>query len=121
APAATMIQPNPDVQKLQSDVQAIEAKSQVTVGQLTAFRADIQAISPPSDPSAQDPKTAIQTLRSDGSALLSSGTFTAAQQAQIANDFAAVLTSEGATQAQAARASADLRTIIAASGITSSD
>jgi hypothetical protein len=116
-----LVQENKDIQKLQSDEQAIEAKSQVTVGQLTAFRAEVQAISPPSGPATTAPESAFQTLSSDASALLSSGTFTSAQQAQIVNDFAAVLTSAGATPAQATQAATDLQAIITASGITASD
>jgi hypothetical protein len=114
-------QADPAFQKLQSDIEAIEAKSQVTVGELTAFGADLQAINPTPGQTTKGFATAWQTLQSDGSAVLSSGTFTAAQQAQIVNDFAGLLTSIGATQAQAAQASADLKTIITASGITASD
>ncbi len=110
-----------DLQKLQSDVQAIEAQSQVTVGELTAFRADLQAVSQPSGQPSSATKTAFQTLQSDESAILASGTFTSAQQTQIVNDFAAVLTSEGATQAQTTQASTDLQKIITSSGITSTN
>ena len=110
-----------DLQKLQSDVQAIEAKSQVTVAELTAFHADLQAVSQPSGQPSSATKTALQTLQSDESAILASGTFTSAQQTQIVNDFAAVLTSEGATQAQATQASTDLQKIITSSGITSTN
>jgi hypothetical protein len=110
-----------DLQKLQSDVQAIEAKSQVTVSERTAFRADLQAVSQPSGQPSSATKTALQTLQSDEFAILASGTFTSAHQTQIVNDFAAVLTSEGATQAQATQASTDLQKMITSSGITSTD
>ncbi len=110
-----------DLQKLQSDTEAVEAQSQVTVAELTAYAADLKAISPPSGQPSSTLTTAIQTLQSDESTILASGTFTSAQQTQIVNDLATVLTSEGATTAQASKASADLQTIITASGLTSSD
>jgi hypothetical protein len=110
-----------DLEKLQSDTQAIEAQSQVTVAELTAYAADLKAISPPTGQPSSAVTTAFQTLQSDQSAVLASGTFTNAQQTQIVNDVAAVLTSEGATAAQASKASTDLQTIITASGLASSD
>jgi len=110
-----------DIQKLQSDTQAIELQSQVTVGELTGYAADLQAISPASGQPSSVLTTAFQTLESDQSAILASGTFTAAQQAQIVNDVAAILTNEGATAAQASKASTDLQTIITASGLNSTN
>jgi trimeric autotransporter adhesin len=120
-PPTLSAQAKTDLQTLGSDIQAIEAKSQVTVAELTAFRADLQAVAKPSGQPSSAVETALQTLHGDESAVLTSGTFTSAQQAQLVSDVAAVLTAEGATQAQANQASTDLQAIITSSGITSAD
>ncbi len=93
----------------------------MTVADLTAFAADLKAITPPSGQPTSAVTTTFQTLQSDASAVLASGTFTSAQQTQIVNDVGAVLTSEGATAAQASKASTDLQTIVTASGLNSTD
>ena len=110
-----------DLQKLQTDLQAIEAKSQVTVAELSGFRSDLQAVGKSTGQPTSDVKTATQTLQSDEATILNSGTFTSDQQTQLVNDYAVVLTAQVATQDQATKASTDLQAIITSSGITSAD
>jgi hypothetical protein len=108
-----------EFQKLQTDTQAIQAKSQVTPAETTALRDDFKAInkaatSPPSP-------TAVQTFQNDLKSL--QGTLpTDAQRAQLESDFKAVVNSRGVTdQTLIDKTISDAEAIVASSNITSAD
>jgi hypothetical protein len=108
-----------DFQKLRSDRQAIEDKSQVTVADLAAVRNDFSKIE--SESTSQPDATKLQTLTNDINALTGQLP-TAAQATQIQADYTAVLQSQGITdQTLINQTVADINTVVQASGLTSAD
>lgn len=111
--AATQLQT--DLTKLQTDYQALAAKSGVTIADLTALGTDSQAIRTAG--ASVDP-TALQKAVSElATALTTSGGDTT----QAKTDFNALFTGTSVTQATIDQAFTDLSTTITDSKITSAD
>jgi hypothetical protein len=108
-----------DFQKLQSDVQGILAKSQVTVAELTAVRADLQKIA--SEATSPPGSTQVTTLTNDVQAL--NGQLpTATQTTQLQTDYTAVLQSQGITdQNLINQVISDINAVVQSANITSTD
>jgi hypothetical protein len=108
-----------DFQKLQSDVQSILAKSQVTVAQLTAVRADFQKIA--SAATSKPDSTKVTTLTNDIQA--QNGQLpTAAQTTHLQADFTAVLQSQGITdQTLINQTISDINALVQSANISAAD
>jgi hypothetical protein len=108
-----------DLQKLQSDVEGILAKSQVTVAELTAVRTDFQKIA--SEATSPPGSTQVTTLANDVQAL--NGQLpTAAQLTQLQADYTAVLHSQGITdQSLINQVISDINAVVQSANITSAD
>jgi hypothetical protein len=118
-PPAPNSQLQADFKQLQTDTQAILAKSQVTPAEQAAVRADFQAInkaatSAPSTATVQALQAELKTLQ---------GVIpTTAQQAQVATDFTAMIESRGVTDTTLINQTiSDVEAIVTSSNITSSD
>lgn len=108
-----------DFQKLQTDTQSIQAKSQVTPAQEDAVKADLQAIRAASKNAPS--QTAVTALQNDVKSL-QGGTPSDAQNAQLEADHTAVFQSEGVTdQSLIDKYFADQEAVIQASNITPQD
>ncbi|AGA28619.1 hypothetical protein [Singulisphaera acidiphila] len=106
-------------EKLQTDLQAIQDKSEVTPKLLAAVRNDFDAIqkAATTDPDQDALKALNATVES-----LDGQIPTDAQQAQLVADFTAVLKSQGVTdQTLIDTAVADIQAVVAASHVTSDD
>ncbi|WP_406699196.1 hypothetical protein V5E97_10000 [Singulisphaera sp. Ch08] len=106
-------------EKLQTDLQAIQDKSEVTPKLLAAVRNDFEAIQEASttDPDQESVKALAATVESIGSQIP-----TDVQQAQLVADFTAVLKSQGITdQTLIDTAVADIQAVVAASHVTADD
>ena len=119
APAA----PNPkvaaDFQKLQTDMHAIFAKSQVTVADMVAMGDDLKAIDKAA--TSAPSQATIQALQTDVNSL-QGALPTSAQQTQLASDFTALVQSRGVTDTTLINKTInDAETILTASGLTSTD
>jgi hypothetical protein len=108
-----------DLKKLQTDLQAINDKSQVTPALLAAVRNDAQKIQ--SEATTAPSQTTLSTLESDVKAL--NGQLpTSAQTTQLDSDFTAVVQSEGVTDSSLiSQTISDIAAVVAATNITSSD
>ena len=108
-----------DFEKLHTDLQAINDKSQVTPALLAAVRKDFQTIQ--SDATTKPDQTKLNTLSTDVSNL--KGTLpTSAQVTQLENDFTAVLNSEGVTdQTLISKAISDIQAVVQATNVTQDD
>jgi hypothetical protein len=108
-----------DFQKLQSDLQGILGKSQVTVAELTAVRGDFQKIA--SESTSQPDSTKVTTLTNDIQAL--NGQLpTAAQTTQLQTDYTAVLQSQGITdQTLINQTISDINALVQSANITTAD
>jgi hypothetical protein len=119
APAAPNPKVTADFQKLQTDMHAIFAKSQVTVAEIVALDDDLKAIdkSATSAPS----QATIQALQADVKSL-QGALPTSAQQTQLASDFTALEQSRGVTDTTLLNKTInDAETILTASNLTSND
>lgn len=108
-----------DFEKLQTDLQAIHDKSEVTPKLLAAVRNDFDAIqkAATTDPGQDALKALNATVES-----LDGQIPTDAQQAQLVADFTAVLKSQGITdQTLIDTAVADIQAVVAASHVTADD
>ncbi len=119
APAA----PNPkvaaDFQKLQTDMHAIFAKSQVTEAEMVALDDDLKAIDKAA--TSAPSQATIQALQTDVNSL-QGALPTSAQQTQLASDFTALVQSRGVTDTTLInKAISDAEAIRAASALTSAD
>jgi hypothetical protein len=108
-----------DFQTLQTDTEAILAKSQVTVAQLTAVTVDFQKLA--SEATSKPDQSKLTTLANDIQAL--NGQLpTTTQASQLQADYTAVLQSEGITDTTLiAQTIADINTVVQASNITAAD
>ena len=106
-------------QTLQSDLQIIHDKSQVTPAELAAVRKDLASIS--SQATTPADATKLQTLNTDAQNL--NGQLpTDAQKSQLEADFTAVLQSEGITDSNLiSQTITDIETVIQSTNITASD
>ncbi|SIN68859.1 hypothetical protein SAMN05444166_0128 [Singulisphaera sp. GP187] len=108
-----------DFEKLQTDLQAIHDKSEVTPKLLAAVRNDFDAIQKASttDPDQDAVKALAATVDSIAGQIP-----TADQQTQLVADFTAVLKSQGITdQTLIDTAVADIQAVVAASHVTADD
>jgi hypothetical protein len=108
-----------DLQKLHDDVQAILGKSQVTIAELTAVRADFERIA--SEATSQLDSTKTAALTNDIQAL--NGQLpTAAQTTQLQADYTAVLQSQGITdQTLINQTMSDINAVVQSANITAAD
>lgn len=108
-----------DLKKLHTDLQTIEKKSQVTLGQLATLRSDFEQISQAATSAPDDTKlTTLQNdIKSIGNQLP-----TTAQVQQLQSDFTAVIKSEGVTDDTLISAAwTDIQGVVTASKITADD
>jgi hypothetical protein len=104
---------------LQTDTQAILAKSQVTVAQLTAVNVDFQKLA--SEATSKPDQSKVTTLTNDLQALKGQLP-TSTQASQLQADFTAVLQSEGITDtALITQTITDINTVVQASNVTAAD
>ncbi len=107
-----------DFEKLQTDLKAIQDKSQVTPAMLAAVRNDVQALQK-SSTSAPD-KTAVDTLNKDLAAL--DGATPDFTQGQLKTDLEAVIKSTGASDdTTVTKLEGDLNAVAQAMNVTSDD
>jgi hypothetical protein len=108
-----------DLEKLRTDLQAIAAKSQVTVAELTAVKGDFEKVSAAA--TSPPDSTKLVTLTSDITSL--NGQLpTAAQATQLSNDYTAVLQSQGITdQSLVTQTISDIGAVVTSANITSTD
>jgi hypothetical protein len=108
-----------DMKKLQTDLQAINDKSQVTPALIAAVRNDTQKIQ--SEATTAPDQTKLSTLESDVQAL--NGQLpTDAQKTQLESDFTAVVQSEGVSDSTLiSQTISDIEAVVAATNVTSAD
>jgi hypothetical protein len=108
-----------DLKKLQTDLQAVQDKSQVTPALLAAVRNDFQKIQAATTSKPDQAK--LDTLTGDIKSLAGKLP-TADQTTQLTSDFTAVLQSEGVTdRALITQAITDIQAVVTASKITADD
>jgi hypothetical protein len=108
-----------DLQKLRTDLQAINDKSQVTPALIAAVRTDVQTIQ--KDATSKPDQTKVTTLENDVKAL--NGQLpTDTQKTQLETDFTAVIQSEGVTdQTLISQTISAIEAVVKATNITSAD
>jgi hypothetical protein len=108
-----------DLQKLQTDLQAINDKSQVTPALLAAVRNDVQKIQ--SEATTAPDSTKLTTLENDVKAV--NGQLpTDAQKSQLESDFTAVVQSEGVTDSSLiSQTVSDIEAVVTATNVTATD
>jgi hypothetical protein len=108
-----------DMKKLQTDLQGIAQKSQVTLGQLASLRSDFQQIEAAA---TSAPSSATLTTLQNDIAAIGDQLPTATQVQQLQTDFTAVVQSEGVTNTTLiAQTFTDLGGVAQASNITATD
>jgi hypothetical protein len=108
-----------DLQKLRTDLQAINDKSQVTPALIAAVRTDVQTIQ--KDTTSKPDQTQVTTLENDVKAL--NGQLpTDTQKTQLETDFTAVIQSEGITdQTLISQTISAIEAVVKATNLTSAD
>jgi len=104
-----------NIQKLQSDLSAIKANSQVTPAMKQQLATDLTAMA---QGATKPSPAAVQQLVNDLTAALSAPSITKVDVAKLTQDFYQVMNSAGISQAEADAVSADIQVIVKASGVT---
>jgi hypothetical protein len=108
-----------DLKKLHTDLETIEKKSQVTLGQLATLRSDFEQISQGATSAPDDTK--LTTLQNDTKSI-GNQLPTTAQVQQLQSAFTAVVKSEGVTDDTLISAAwTDIQGVVTASKITADD
>lgn len=107
-----------NVQKLQSDLQAIKQGSQVTSEQKLALKNDLLAMA---DGATKPDAALVQQLATDLSAALADGNVSNQEKAKLAKDLDAVMDSANVPAAEVQQAITDAQAILSASGVSKSE
>jgi hypothetical protein len=107
-----------NLQKLQSDLQAIKQGSQVTPEQKQALKNDLLAMA---DGATKPDPALVQQLANDLSAALADGNVSNAEKAKLTKDLDAVMDSASIPAAEVQQAISDAQAILTASGVDKAD
>lgn len=107
-----------NIERLQSDLNAIKQGSQVTQNQITALKNDLIAIA---ERATRPDPALVDKLATDLANALADGKLSNAEKARLSQDLYAVLNSANISTAEINQAIADAQTILQASGITKNE
>ena len=107
-----------NLQKLQTDLQAIKQGSTVTEAQITALKNDLLAMA---DGATKPDAALVQKLAADVAAAVADGKLSNAEKAKLAQDLDAVMDSANIPEAEVQQAISDAQAILTASGITKTE
>jgi len=107
-----------NIEKLQSDLNAIKQGSQVTQSQITALKNDLMAMA---EGATKPDPALVEKLATDLANALADGKLSNAEKAKLSQDLYAVMNSANISTAEVNKAIADAQAILQASGITKAE
>lgn len=107
-----------NIEKLQSDLNAIKQGSQVTQSQITALKDDLMAMA---EGATKPDPVLVEKLANDLASALDDGKVSSGEKAKLSQDLYAVINSANISTAEVNKAIADAQVILQASGITKAE